>query len=97
MLQFVAAQFFMIALAVLAAVSLVIIGSSRRRLRASVAGDFADSVIGGIVFAALVASANVYLAAAAFIPSSRDGYWAQYLLVPFLYLAGLASLAVLDS
>ena len=39
MVQFVADQFFLIALAVLAAVSLVIVGVFRRRLRASVADD----------------------------------------------------------
>ena len=54
-----------------------------------------NAVLAGVAFSALLAFANVILALAAFIPSSREGFWVQYLLVPFLYLAGLVSLALL--
>ena len=99
MLQFVADQFFLIAFAVLAAASLLILWPRRKRLRASVAADpsgVRSAITAGVGCAALLAFANVFLAAAAFIPSSREGFWAEYLLLPFLQLASLFSLAALD-
>ncbi len=100
MLQSLIDQIFLIVLAVFAAASLVIVGSLRTRLRASIAADprgMRNALIAGVALSALLACANVLVAVAALIPSSREGFWAQYLLVPFLYLAGLVSLALLDS
>ena len=92
---------FLIAFALFAAASLVIIGSPLRKgLRASVAADLTGVVLGvvaGVVLSALLAFANAIVAIAALVPSSREGFFGQYVLLPFLYLASLVSFAVLDS
>lgn len=93
-------NFFLIAFAVFAAASLVIIGSPLRKgLRASVAADLPGVILGllaGVVFSALLAFANAVVAVAALVPTSREGFFAQYVLWPFLYVASLVSLVVLD-
>ncbi len=93
-------QVFLIVLAIFAAGSLVIVGSLRTRLRASIAADprgMRNAVIAGVALSALPAFANTFLAAAYLVPTSRQGFVADYLLLPFLYLASLVSLMVLDS
>ena len=70
-------NFFLIAFAVFAAASLVIIGSPLRKgLRASVAADLPGVILGllaGVVFSALLAFANAVVAVAAFIPTFSGG------------------------
>jgi hypothetical protein len=93
-------QLFLIVLAIFAVASLVIVGSLRTRLRASIAADprgMRNAAIAGVALSALPAFANTFLAAAYLVPTSRQGFVADYLLLPFLYLASLVSLAVLDS
>ena len=101
MLRVVIDNVFLIAFALFAAASLVIIGSPLRKgLRASVVADLTGVILGlaaGVALSTLLAFANAIVAIAALVPTSREGFFGQYVLLPFLYVASLVSFAVLDS
>src|SRR5262245_54964576 len=100
MLRFVADNFWLIPFGVFGIVSFAIVGWSVRRRHAAgspirVPG-LATAVTSGIILGAAVAFANQAIAIAVGVPSAREGFLLDYVLVPFLYVGSLGFLAVLD-